>query len=52
MLRLFNYLGNDLKDEYLVLFKRVIKIYFLVLFLVFMGLLCLLKEVIYLFGGV
>lgn len=51
MPRLSNYLGNDSKDEYLLLLKRVIKIYFLVLFPASMGLLCLSKEAIYLFGG-
>lgn len=51
MPRLSNYLGNDSKDEYLVLLKRVIKIYFLFLFPASVGLLCLSKEAIYMFGG-
>ena len=51
MPRLSNYLGNDSKDEYLALLKKVIKIYFLLLFPASIGLLCLSKEAIYIFGG-
>lgn len=51
MPRLSNYLGNKSKDKYLILLKRVIKIYFLILFPASIGLLCLSKEVIYIFGG-
>lgn len=51
MPRLSNYLGNESKGEYLVLLKRVIKIYFLFLFPASIGLLCLSKEAIYIFGG-
>ncbi|AJH01754.1 MULTISPECIES: oligosaccharide flippase family protein [Clostridium] len=51
MPRLSNYLGNESKGEYLVLLKRVIKIYFLILFPASIGLLCLSKEAIYIFGG-
>lgn len=51
MPRLSNYLGNHSKDEYLSLLKKVIKIYFLILFPASIGLLCLSKEAIYVFGG-
>ena len=51
MPRLSNYLGNESKEEYLKLLKRVIKIYFLFLFPASIGLLCLSKEAIYMFGG-
>ena len=51
MPRLSNYLGNESKHEYLTLLKRVIKIYFLFLFPASMGLLCLSKEAIFIFGG-
>ena len=51
MPRLSNYLGNESKEEYLVLLKKVIKIYFLILFPASIGLLCLSKEAIYIFGG-
>ena len=51
MPRLSNYLGKDSKDEYLILLKRVVKIYFLVLFPASIGLACLSKEVIVIFGG-
>lgn len=51
MPRLSNYLGNESKNEYLTLLKRVIKIYFLFLFPASIGLLCLSKEAIYMFGG-
>lgn len=51
MPRLSNYLGNDSKKDYLVLLKRVIKIYFLFLFPASVGLICLSKEAIYMFGG-
>ena len=51
MPRLSNYLGNESKGEYLELLKRVIKIYFLFLFPASIGLLCLSKEAIYMFGG-
>jgi len=51
MPRLSNYLGNDSKGQYLILLKKVIKIYFLLLFPASIGLLCLSKEAIYIFGG-
>lgn len=51
MPRLSNYLGNESKGEYLILLKKVIKIYFLLLFPASIGLLCLSKEAIYIFGG-
>jgi O-antigen/teichoic acid export membrane protein len=51
MPRLSNYLGNNSKEEYLILLKKVIKIYFLLLFPASIGLLCLSKEAIYIFGG-
>ena len=51
MPRLSNYLGNESKGEYLELLKKVIKIYFLLLFPASIGLLCLSKEAIYMFGG-
>ena len=51
MPRLSNYLGNDSKEKYLLLLKKVIKIYFLLLFPASIGLLCLSKEAIYMFGG-
>lgn len=51
MPRLSNYLGNESKEEYLLLLKKVIKIYFIILFPASIGLLCLSREVIYIFGG-
>lgn len=51
MPRLSNCLGNDSKDEYMTLLKKVIKIYFFLLFPASIGLLCLSKEAIYIFGG-
>ncbi|AQR97776.1 MULTISPECIES: oligosaccharide flippase family protein [Clostridium] len=51
MPRLSNYLGNQSKDAYLVLLKKVVKIYFLFLFPAAIGLSCLSKEAIYIFGG-
>ena len=51
MPRLSNYLGNDSKNEYLLLLKRVVNVYFLVLFPASIGLLCLSEEVIGIFGG-
>ena len=51
MPRLSNYLGNNSKDKYLMLLKKVIKIYFLILFPTSIGLFCLSKEAIYIFGG-
>ncbi|GAA0076911.1 lipopolysaccharide biosynthesis protein [Clostridium sp. CTA-5] len=51
MPRLSNYLGNDSKDEYMVLLKRIIKIYFMFLFPASLGLLCLSKEIILIYGG-
>jgi O-antigen/teichoic acid export membrane protein len=52
MPRLSNYLGKESRGEYLKLLKRVIKIYFMILFPASIGLLCLSKEAIYIFGGV
>ena len=51
MPRLSNYLGRNLKDEYLILLKRIVKIYFLILFPASIGLVCLSREVIDIFGG-
>ncbi|AGX45104.1 oligosaccharide flippase family protein [Clostridium saccharobutylicum] len=51
MPRLSNYLGNDSQDKYLVLLKRVAKIYFIILFPASIGLMCLSNEVIGIFGG-
>jgi len=51
MPRLSNYLGNGFKEKYLILLKKVIKIYFLILFPTSIGLFCLSKEAIYIFGG-
>ena len=51
MPRLSNYLGKDSKNEYLLLLKRVVNVYFLVLFPASIGLLCLSEEVIGIFGG-
>lgn len=51
MPRLSNYLGNDSQDKYLVLLKRVSKIYFLILFPSSIGVLCLSNELIGIFGG-
>ncbi|MBW6410784.1 flippase [Clostridium weizhouense] len=51
MPRLSNYLGNDSKEEYMVLLKRIIKIYFMFLFPASLGLLCLSKEIILIYGG-
>lgn len=51
MPRLSNYLGNNKKDEYLSLLKKVIKIYFILLFPSAIGLLCVSKEAIYIFSG-
>ncbi|NFL87554.1 flippase [Clostridium botulinum] len=50
MPRLSNYLGNDSKNQYLILLKRVVKIYFLFLFPASIGLTCLSKEIILVFG--
>lgn len=51
MPRLSNYLGNYKKSEYLALLKKVIKIYFILLFPAGIGLLCVSKEAIYIFSG-
>ncbi|WP_244834581.1 oligosaccharide flippase family protein [Clostridium sp. BJN0001] len=51
MPRLSNYLGNDSKSEYLKLLKKVIKIYFLFLFPVSIGLCCLSKEAMVIFAS-
>ncbi|SFD03615.1 oligosaccharide flippase family protein [Clostridium uliginosum] len=50
MPRLSNYLGNDSKDEYLLLLIKIVKIYFLFLFPSSIGLACLSKEIILIFG--
>ncbi|MBE6072145.1 MAG: flippase [Clostridium butyricum] len=51
MPRLSNYLGNNRKIDYLNLLKKVIKIYFILLFPAALGLLCVSKEAIYIFSG-
>ncbi|AOR24541.1 flippase [Clostridium taeniosporum] len=51
MPRLSNYLGNDSKEEYISLLRRIIKIYFMFLFPASIGMLCLSKEIILLYGG-
>jgi len=51
MPRLSNYLGKESRIEYLILLKKVVKIYFIVLFPAAIGLFCLSKEAIYIFGG-
>lgn len=51
MPRLSNYLGKESRNEYLRLLKKVVKIYFIVLFPSAIGLFCLSKEAIYIFGG-
>ncbi len=51
MPRLSNYLGNDSEEQYLVLLKKVSKIYFLILFPSSIGVFCLSDEVIGIFGG-
>ncbi|WP_315081675.1 oligosaccharide flippase family protein [uncultured Clostridium sp.] len=52
MPRLSNYLGNDSREEYMSLLRRIIKIYFMFLFPASIGMLCLSKEIILLYGGV
>ena len=49
MPRLSNNLGNDSKENYLLLLNRVIKIYFLFLFPAAIGLLCVSKQVMWIF---
>ncbi|WP_238916052.1 oligosaccharide flippase family protein [Clostridium sp. YIM B02555] len=51
MARLSNYLANHSKEVYLNLLNKVVKIYFLLLFPASIGLLCVSKQVILLFGG-
>ena len=51
MPRLSNYLGKESRHEYLLLLKKVVRIYFIVLFPASIGLFCLSKEAIYIFGG-
>ncbi|MBE6063505.1 MAG: flippase [Clostridium butyricum] len=51
MPRLSNYLGNDSKDKYISLLTKVIRIYFMLLFPAAIGLLCLSREVISVFGS-
>ncbi|NFN15942.1 flippase, partial [Clostridium botulinum] len=51
MPRLSNYLGNDSREEYMTLLRRIIKIYFMFLFPASIGMLCLSKEIILLYGG-
>ncbi|OOM77224.1 putative O-antigen transporter [Clostridium puniceum] len=51
MPRLSNYLGKESRSEYLILLKKVVRIYFIVLFPASIGLFCLSKEAIYIFGG-
>lgn len=51
MPRLSNYLGKESRHEYLLLLKKVVRIYFIVLFPASIGLFCLSKEAIFIFGG-
>ncbi|NFE84227.1 flippase [Clostridium botulinum] len=51
MPRLSNYLGNDSKEEYMSLLKRIIKIYFMFLFPASIGMICLSKEIILMYAG-
>jgi O-antigen/teichoic acid export membrane protein len=50
MPRLSNNLGNDSKENYLSLLNRVVKIYFLFLFPASIGLFCVSKQVMWIFG--
>lgn len=50
MPRLSNYLENNSKEVYLNLLKRVIKVYFLLLFPASIGLLCVSNQVMWIFG--
>lgn len=50
MPRLSNYLENNSKEVYLHLLKRVIKVYFLLLFPASIGLLCVSNQVMWIFG--
>jgi len=52
MPRLSNNLGNDSKENYLSLLNRVVKIYFLFLFPASIGLFCVSKQVMWIFGRV
>lgn len=47
MPRLSNNLGNEHKDNYILLLNRVVKIYFLILFPAAIGLLCVSKQVMW-----
>jgi O-antigen/teichoic acid export membrane protein len=49
MPRLSNNLGNNSKDNYLFLLNKVVKIYFLVLFPASIGLLCVSKQIMWIF---
>lgn len=49
MPRLSNNLGNNSKDNYFTLLNRVVKIYFLFLFPASIGLLCVSKQVMWIF---
>ena len=49
MPRLSNNLGNNSKENYLTLLNRVVKIYFLFLFPASIGLLCVSKQVMWIF---
>lgn len=50
MPRLANNLGNDNEDTYLLLLNKVMKIYFLLLFPASIGLFCVSKQVMWIFG--
>ncbi|SFC76196.1 oligosaccharide flippase family protein [Clostridium uliginosum] len=52
MPRLSNNLGNNYKDNYLTLLNKVVKIYFLFLFPASIGLLCVSKQVMWIFNPV
>lgn len=51
MPRLANNLGNDNDDTYFSLLNKVMKIYFLLLFPASIGLLCVSKQVMWIFGA-
>jgi O-antigen/teichoic acid export membrane protein len=50
MARLSNYLANHSKEVYLNLLNKVVKVYFLLLFPASIGLFCVSKQVIFIFG--
>ncbi len=50
MARLVNYLANKSKEVYMQLLKKVISIYFILLFPASIGLLCVSKQAVIIFG--